>query len=200
MAINSTEQTKRYIGFGLNENKPTSEFYPSPRIAVTKLLDYMDFGEVIAEPACGNGAISSILEEYGYQVHSTDLNDWGYGVPGNDFLTTSYYDDLKLDAVITNPPFNIPRGISGKFVERGLELTKNTNGKVAILQKLTFLEGVTRNKLFKELPFSKCLVFSARLPRMHRFDYEGKKETSMIAFAWFIWSHTHKGPPIIDWL
>jgi len=198
MAINNTKTAHSYIGHGTD--KPKGEFYPSPRIAVTKLLDYEKFGPIVAEPACGNGAISSILDEYCYTVYSTDLNDWGYGVPGHDFLTTNFYNNLDLDAVITNPPFNIPRGISGKFVERGLELTKPQNGKVAILQKLTFLEGSTRRPLFKDLPFSKCLVFSSRLPRMHRFDYEGKKETSMIAFAWFIWDWAHTGPSQLDWI
>lgn len=198
MAINNTKAAHSYIGHGTD--KPVGEFYPSPRIAVTSLLDYQSFGHNVAEPACGNGAVSSVLKEYGYNVYSTDLNDWGYGEGGHDFLTTDYYDDKEIDAVITNPPFNIPRGISGKFVERGLEITKKTNGMVAILQKLTFLEGSTRQHLFTEMPFSKCLVFSKRLPRMHRFDYEGKKETSMIAFAWFIFDHKHRGPPTLGWL
>jgi len=33
----------------------------------------------IWEPACGDGAISRVLEAAGYQVISTDLIDRGYG-------------------------------------------------------------------------------------------------------------------------
>lgn len=61
MGINSIIQTNRYIGVGTD--KPKGEFYPSPRIAVTKLLDHEYFGHTVAEPACGNGAISDILIE-----------------------------------------------------------------------------------------------------------------------------------------
>ena len=51
-------------------------------------------------PACGEGHISKVLEEYGYQVRSTDLIDRGYGNGGVDFF--EYTQKWEGD-IITNP-------------------------------------------------------------------------------------------------
>ena len=40
----------------------------------------------IYEPCCGQGHISKVLIENGYNVFSSDLVDRGYGTPRIDFL------------------------------------------------------------------------------------------------------------------
>jgi len=55
------------------------EFYPTPPEATRALLSVETFEGSIWEPACGDGAISKVLTEAGYQVVSTDLIDRGYG-------------------------------------------------------------------------------------------------------------------------
>jgi hypothetical protein len=56
----------------------------------------------IWEPACGDGAISKVLEAAGYTVISTDLVDRGYGHGGHDFLKS----ETPLGRnIITNPPY-----------------------------------------------------------------------------------------------
>ena len=47
------------------------------RLAVRREID-----GTIHEPACDKGHISRELEAFGCRVVSTDLNDWGYGLPG----------------------------------------------------------------------------------------------------------------------
>jgi hypothetical protein len=192
MALIDFTAAQRNTGFSKGE-RPLGDFYESPRIAIEKLLDYEQFGKNIWEPCCGAGAISRVLEERGYIVKSTDLNDWGYGETGKDFLTEPLID---VDAIVTNPPFNL----SYEFVMRSLEATRAKKGKVAMLNRLAWLEGVKRGKMFKEQPLSKVLVFSKRIPRMNVPNYTGKQGTSMLAFCWLIFDHTHEGPPIIDWI
>lgn len=75
-----------------------------------------------------------------------------------------------------------------------------SRGKVAILNRLQWLEGQKRRKLFENTPLSRVLVFSGRIPRMHRFGYTGKTTTSLLAFAWYIWDWTHRGSPTIEWI
>lgn len=78
------------------------EFYPTPPEATRALLSVEAFEGDIWEPACGDGAISKVLEAAGYQVVSTDLIDRGYGAGGNNFLKS---DKPLAKNIITNPPY-----------------------------------------------------------------------------------------------
>lgn len=78
------------------------EFYPTPPEATRALLSVESFNGSIWEPACGNGAISKVLIEAGYDVVSTDLIDRGYGAGGHDFLKS---DNPLARNIITNPPY-----------------------------------------------------------------------------------------------
>ena len=64
----------------------TADFHQTPRIATESLLAVETFTGPIWEPACGLGAISSVLEEHGHDVVSTDLVERGYGTGRVDFL------------------------------------------------------------------------------------------------------------------
>jgi hypothetical protein len=50
------------------------------------LIDNEKFKGDIWESACGNGAMSDVLEQTGRGVISSDLFDRGYGEAGVDFL------------------------------------------------------------------------------------------------------------------
>lgn len=78
------------------------EFYPTPPEATRALLSVESFEGSIWEPACGDGAISKVLEAAGYQVISTDLIDRGYGAGGHNFLKS---DRPLAKNIITNPPY-----------------------------------------------------------------------------------------------
>lgn len=78
------------------------EFYPTPPEATRALMSVESFEGDIWEPACGDGAISKVLEAAGYQVVSTDLIDRGYGVGGHNFLKS---DNPLAKNIITNPPY-----------------------------------------------------------------------------------------------
>jgi tRNA G10 N-methylase Trm11 len=78
------------------------EFYPTPPEATRALLSVERFEGTIWEPACGDGAISKVLEAAGYYVISTDLIDRGYGTGGVDFLKTT---EALGRNIVTNPPY-----------------------------------------------------------------------------------------------
>lgn len=177
---------------GTSSGRPKHDFYRTPEEAILALLSKETFDGSIWEPACGDGAISKVLEQRGYDVISSDLIDRGYGQSPHDFL----FSDWTADNVVTNPPFTLAQ----EFVEKALAATQHkTGGKVVMLCKLVFLEGQKRKAFFENNPLARVHVFSKRV-QFYREGKKGKLGTSMMAFAWFVFEHGHKGPPTISWL
>lgn len=173
---------------GTSAGRPADDFYPTPPEATQALLDVERFDGLVWEPACGDGAISRVLEANGYRVLSTDLIDRGYGEGNHDFFTSPH----KADHIVTNPPFILAE----QFVRHAL--TRST-GKVAMLCKLAFLEGAKRKPFFAETPLKSVYVFSKRVS-FYRNGEKGDYSSSMIAFAWYVWEHGHEGEPVLRWI
>tara|TARA_R100001082_G_C4330854_1_gene145570 strand:+ start:293 stop:904 length:612 start_codon:yes stop_codon:yes gene_type:complete len=186
-------KSKYNISWLGHNNKPETrqehDFYPTPPEAVYPLLKKEKFKGEIWECACGDGAISKILEENNYNVYSSDLIDRGYGDIGKDFLKTF----RKTDNIITNPPFKI----SVPFVYHACNLSKY---KVAMFLRLGFLEGVERSELFKKTPLKKVYVFIRRLKFVRPHDKKTANGGGFFAFAWFIWEKNYNGKPTIEWI
>jgi hypothetical protein len=164
------------------------DFFPTPSWATFALIDNEQFKGEIWECACGDGAMSRVLEKSGHKVISSDLFDRGYGEVGLDFTTTS-----RVAAnIITNPPYNAAEA----FVAHGL--SKATN-KFALLLRLAFLEGANRaNTIFKSNPPSRVWVFSERIT----FYPSGvePKGSGTTAYAWFVWDKAAAAGTELLWL
>jgi len=173
---------------GSSAGRPDDDFYRTPPEATHALLDRERFDGIIWEPACGDGAICSVLAERGYDVLATDLIDRGYGEGGHDFFSSPY----TAQNIVTNPPYKFAE----RFVRHALD---RTTGKVAMLLKLQFLEGVKRKALFEQTPLRTVYVFSKRLSMYRNGDRDGYY-TGMIAFAWYVWEHGYQGSPTISWI
>ena len=92
-----------------------NDFYSTDPREVEKLLEREIFEGTIWECACGNGAMSEVLRKhYPYSVFSSDLYDRGYGVTGENFLTSTE----KYDNIITNPPYKYAKDIQIKMMYR----------------------------------------------------------------------------------
>lgn len=101
--------------------------------------------------------MSEVLKKHGYDVLSTDIVDRGYGeIRSLDFLDDGAVKNFETDNIITNPPFKVAK----PFVEQAL---RRSSKKVAILERLAFLESIDRYSLFKNQPFKAVYVFSKRL-------------------------------------
>ncbi len=71
--------------------------------------------------------------------------------------------------------------------------------KVAMLLKIQFLEGKSRNELFKTYPPEKVYVFSQRVNCAKNGEFD-KYKSSAVCYAWFVWRKGFKGSPTIHWL
>lgn len=146
----------------------------------------------IWECACGEGHLSKVLVEQGYNVKSTDKIDRGYGEVQDflEILPTQLYD---YD-ILTNPPYKYAQ----EFVEQSLRLIED--GRLCImLLKVQFLEGKERRKLFDKNPPKYVYVNSARQTCYINGDMS-KKMSSACCFCWFVWEKGFKGEPIIRWI
>jgi hypothetical protein len=163
------------------------DFFPTPKWATLALIDNEDFNGDIWECACGDGAMSRVLEQTGRSVFSSDLYDRGFGEGGCDFLGAS----READNIITNPPFNSAEG----FVAAGVRRARK---KFALLLRLAFLEGANRaNTIFAKSPPARVWVFSERIT----FYPSGvtPKGSGTTAYAWFVWDKDAPAQTELRW-
>tara|TARA_R100000700_G_scaffold32473_1_gene39861 strand:- start:2 stop:526 length:525 start_codon:yes stop_codon:yes gene_type:complete len=172
---------------GMSKKRQKDDFYPTPLVAVESLLDYENFEGDIWEPACGDGAISQSVSMF-HNVVSTDLNDFGFGNSGIDFLMEQ---KLLAPNIITNPPYKLAQ----QFIQKAIDLGAK---KHCWLLRLSFLEGQHRRiSLFDYHKPARVLVFSQRLT-IWRGDEE-PNGSGATAYAWFVWDGKAKQTKI-DWL
>jgi hypothetical protein len=163
------------------------DFFPTPAWATHALIDNEKFVGDIWECACGNGAMSEVLETRGNRVISSDLFRRSFGEAGVDFLEA----DRRAPNIVTNPPYNSAEG----FVAAGL---KKADRKFALLLRLAFLEGVNRaNTIFARNPPARVWAFSERIT----FYPAGavQKGSGTTAYAWFVWDKDATGSTELKW-
>ena len=163
------------------------DFFPTPAWATFALIDNEQFSGDVWECACGDGAMSRVIEETVRHVFSSDLYQRGYGEAGIDFLRAKQ----TADNIVTNPPYNSAEG----FVASGTRLARR---KFALLLRLAFLEGANRaNTIFSKVPPSRVWVFSERIT----FYPSGvePKGSGTTAYAWFVCDKDAPGRTELRW-
>ena len=189
------------VGTSLTRERVEDDFYATDPKSLELLLDKLkedgiELHKNIWECACGQGHLSKVLENKGHEVLSTDLIDRGYGTGNTDFLKS--ISDKWCGDILTNPPYKIAQ----EFIEKALDLMRN-NCYCVMFLKIQFLEGKARREMFKKYPPKYIYVFSERQNPMRNgspLDENGKKWSSTMCFAWFIWEKGFTGEPIIRWI
>lgn len=174
----------RNSGYQRNAN----DYYVEPACSVHALFDAEEFVGSIHDPACGGGNIPRIAIERGYEASGSDVVDRGYG-ERRDFLA----DGSRYTNIVTNPPFNLATAFT-------LHALRFSSGKVAILQRLSWLEGQARHDaLFKPGHLSRVYVFSKRIS-MPPGGTDIPAKGGSVAFAWFVFDLQNRGSPTLGWL
>ena len=180
-------------GTSTTRDRVEHDYYATPPESTLKLLEVEEFKGNVLEPCCGEGHISEVLKENWFEVSSNDLVDRSYGEDRKDFLKDGF---RTYDNIITNPPYKYAR----EFIIKSLEIT---TGKVAMFCKIQLLEGVSRYEMFRDTPLKTVYVFTKRQNPYRNgspVDENGKKWSSTMCFAWFVWEHGYEGKPTIEWL
>lgn len=176
------------------QNRASLDYYATDPIAAKLLLEQEEFSKNIWECACGEGHLSKIFEESGYNVRNTDIID-RIGNEVFDFLSE---DKEMFDGdIITNPPYKY----ATEFVRKALERVEEGH-KGAMFLKVLFLEGKSRRELFKQYPPCRIYVCSGRIDCAKNGDFKALKENGggALAYAWFIWRKGYKGETIVKWI
>lgn len=169
-----------------------NDFYATDPKAMIKLLEHESFNEYIWECACGEGNLSEVLKEYGYEVFSTDLIDRGYQDKQLDFLKT----DFRFNGdIITNPPFKY----ASEFIIKALASIPVGN-KVAMFLKLSYLSGRKRFKeVYSKYPPSKVYIFTSRVSCSKNNEPKLFKSGG-IDYCWMIWEKGKQGCTHLKWI
>ena len=176
-----------------SERNPGDFYQTPPPLTRLFLQEYkaIDQKDTILEPACGKMAIFNVLEEMDFQnVSAYDLET------GIDF-----FDEQKqFDWIITNPSFS-------KTFEWILKCKEVARRGFALLLPLTYLHGQARyEKIYKDLtyPLKHVFIFTRYTQLGAEIREDGKIETGMQIYAWFVWKAFHQSmvdfDPKIHWL
>lgn len=185
--METTNVQRQMAGIGNVVDREENDFYSSDPSIIDDLFSKVKLEGTIWENACGDGALSRRMEDYGYKVYSSDLIDRGYSKV-NDYLENPTF--YRAQNIVTNPPFKFAKS----WVKIGL---KHTPGKVCILHKIQFLDSKERyNELFNIGNLEKVIVYSRRIG-----FHKGGVGTAggIMTFAWFVFDRKYVGNPEIDW-
>lgn len=168
----------------------------------TALLQSVGFiPNEIWEPAAGRGDITRVLRDNGFSVFSSDVNmsefsDFEGEEAESDFLSTTTapevndYHGVPVKGIITNPPYNIPRGVAEKFVRHGLELLRDEENEIhfmAMLLRSEFCNAKTRRDLFGECHEYDAEVVLTKRPRWDWWFRDKPIASPRHNFSWFVW-------------
>ncbi len=171
------------------------ECFETPSWCIEEVLKQRIVEKNVWDSCCGPGAMSKTAKEYGHEVYSTDIYDWGYGhLRSLDFLLSKKKDipfNLSETSLFINPPFSK----AVEFVEHGLFLgVKN----VIAFQRFSWLESKKRRAFWdthcpKEIYLcgSRATCWLTAVPE----DDRGGSTTT--AHAWFVFDHKPREGSII---
>ena len=166
------------------------DLYETPAVAVEALLRVERIPHCVWEPAAGRGAIARVLRDHGHAVIASDIENYDFPLHFQRDFLTEIGMPAGVEAIVTNPPYQSAE----KFVAHALELCP----RVIMLLRLAFLESERRCHILEDRGLARVHVFRKRLPMMHRDGWQGRKASSGMAFAWFVWSRGYAGPAAID--
>jgi hypothetical protein len=165
--------------------------YLTPYSLTQQLLDniHIDKNATILEPCSSvEGCIVKVLKENGYNpVENVYTED----KPHTNFF--NFDTDKKYDYIITNTPYGksiIP------FVK---QMKKIATKQIICLYPTSTLHSTSRYKeLWKDTDYKlKSILMFVRPPwLMDTIQEDGKYNTGMNAYAWFIWENGYEGETI----
>ena len=179
---------KNFSANNATGKRKKSDFYETPYTLTRKFLDveYFNKNSTVCEPACGGGAITRVLKE-----HWEDDKVTAYDQETNFLWETGEYD-----YIVTNPPFSI----AFEFIQRAKVVAKS---KFAFLLPLSYLHGKKRfDEIYSDRTYGleKVYVFT-RYPMLgEALREDGKYNTGMMVYAWYVWTNGYSGLPTVDWL
>ena len=195
---------KEALGIVGRKKSNIFDFYETPRHATEKIINaLLNDGEIkkdekILEPCSGAGAISDVLESYGFEVKSSDIQVTPY-IKGEQDVDVYDIPSNSCDVVFTNPPYNLmvqKEKNGGSLLKEFLRISRS---KVVLLLNIFFLSGQERKSMLEKSGLKHVYIHSDRLT-MYPYGEQPPKNGGTKMFAWFFWDKEYKGNPTISWI
>lgn len=181
------------------------DFYETPTWATEKALDamlrdgYITKQDSILEPCSGAGAISSVLEKYGFEnVKNSDIQTADF-VRGEKGINVYDIEDNSCDVVFTNPPYNLMTLKECKGGSLLKEFLRISRQKVVLLVNIFFLSSKDRKELLENSHIQHMYIHSDRVT-MFPYGEEKPKNGGTKMFVWVIWNKQYNDKPTFSWI
>lgn len=181
------------------------DFYETPTWATEKALDamlrdgYITKQDSILEPCSGAGAISSVLEKYGFEnVKNSDIQTADF-VRGEKGINVYEIEDNSCDVVFTNPPYNLMTLKECKGGSLLKEFLRISRQKVVLLVNIFFLSSKDRKELLENSHIQHMYIHSDRVT-MFPYGEEKPKNGGTKMFVWVIWNKQYNDKPTFSWI
>lgn len=181
------------------------DFYETPTWATEKALDamlrdgYITKQDSILEPCSGAGAISSVLEKYGFEnVKNSDIQTADF-VRGEKGINVYDIEDNSCDVVFTNPPYNLMTLKECKGGSLLKEFLRISRQKVILLVNIFFLSSKDRKELLENSHIQHMYIHSDRVT-MFPYGEEKPKNGGTKMFVWVIWNKQYNDKPTFTWI
>lgn len=195
-------------GLSITGRKKTDDeydFYETPKWATERAIDAMlvdgilNKYDVVYEPCVGAGAISDVLEIYGFEnLKKSDIQVAPY-IKGEQGIDVYDIEDNACDVVFTNPPYNLmtlKEKYGGSMLKEFLRIA---NKKVILLLNVFFLSSKERKELLERSPLRHVYIHSDRVT-MYPYGEDKPKNGGTKMFAWVVWDKEYNGKPTFSLL
>ncbi len=176
------------------------DFYETPKWATEKAVKAMlrdkilNKKEFVYEPCVGAGAITDVLEMYGFEnIEASDIQTADYikGIKGVDVYEV---EDNACDVVITNPPYNLMT--KGNMLA---EFQRIAEKKVILLLNIFYLSSKDRKQMLENSSLRHIYIHSDRVT-MFPHGQEKPKNGGTKMYAWYVWDKEYTGKPTLSWI
>ena len=186
--------------------RAADDWYVEPRWCVEQLADAIPFapGSYVWDPCCGGGTIPAVFADRlgQHMVFGSDIVDRGYPHFIGTWDATAFGCPNRITPmmrlnIVTNPPFKLAEAIA----RRALSLA---DGRVCLLQQLSFLASAARYRLFSEFAPSDVLILSKRpsMPPGVMIQEMGDRafKSGTTDYCWIVWTNPHDRETRVRWL
>ena len=181
------------------------DFYETPKWATEKAVEQMLIDGIIKkydniyEPCCGAGAISDVLQIYGFKnIKCSDIQNADY-IKGEKGIDVYDIADNECDIVFTNPPYNLmtlKEKDGGSMLKEFLRISRK---KVILLLNVFFLSSKDRKILLESSHLRHMYIHSDRVT-MFPFGEDKPKNGGTKMFVWLVWDKEYNGKPTFSWI
>lgn len=195
-------------GLSITGRKKTNDeydFYETPKWATEKAVEAMLVDGIlnkyddVCEPCVGAGAISDVLEVYGFEnLKKSDIQVADY-IKGEQGIDVYNIEDNICDVVFTNPPYNLmtlKEKDGGSMLKEFLRISRH---KVILLLNIFFLSSKERKELLEQSHLRHIYVHSDRVT-MYPYGEEKPKNGGTKMYAWFVWDKDYNDKPTLSWI